>query len=138
VLCFRCGQFFRDFRIELRLGAERARLWPSRVPSVICDLKMRLDPLILDLRRRCGSFINSGQAKSANFCVNRNSPVTSLTDFCLRQGVRPSARSKPPQERGLDDYSTQCENNRQECKFISSEPPDEESQAGKENKIECD
>ena len=74
---------------------------PNAEPSGRWTLVVRLDPLILDLRRRCGSFINCGQAKSANFCVNRNSPVTSLTDFCLRQGVQPSARSKPPQERGL-------------------------------------
>jgi hypothetical protein len=50
----------------------------------------------------------------------------------------PLAQSKPPQEQGLYDYSAQRKNNRQECKFISSEPKDEESQAGKENKTECE
>jgi hypothetical protein len=43
------------------------------------------------------------------------------------------AQTKPPQEKGLHDYSAQREDDRQECKFISIKPHDEESKAGKEH-----
>ena len=76
------------------------------------------------------ALLQYGQIFVSNVVALRIGPMNGMQ-------MPPLARSKPPQEKGLYDYSGQREDNRQEYKFISSKSHDEDSQAGKKQHIEC-